>query len=75
MSVETEKRKRERDLKMGRNKSRRRRAIEKLRKEALGKETLPIASNVSFGQGPGRKSKIFGEIVNEAVRREGKRRR
>jgi len=65
--------KRERDLEMGRIRMRRRRAIEKLEREGLGKETLPIASSVSFGAGPGSKRKVFGEIVNEEVRGWGKR--
>jgi len=58
---------------MGRIRMRRRRAIEKLEREGLGKETLPIASSVSFGAGPGRKRKVFGEIVNEEVRGWGKK--
>ena len=65
--------KRERDLEMGRMRMRRRRAIERLERKGLGKETLPIASSVSFGAGPGRKRKVFGEIVNEEVRGWGKR--
>ena len=73
LTVEREKRKKERDLEMGRNRMRRRRAIEKLVKEGLGKETLPIASSVSFGAGPGRKRKVFGDVVNEAVERRVKR--
>jgi len=73
LTMEREKRKRERDLRMGRERMRRRRAIEKLEREGLGREMLPIASNVSFGAGPGRRMKVFGDIVNEAVRREGKR--
>jgi len=75
LAVERDRRKRERDLEMGRNRMRRRRAIEKLEREGLGRETLLIASSVSFGAGPGRKRKVFGEIVNEAVGREGKHRR
>jgi len=73
LTVERERRKRERDLNMGRERMRRRRAIEKLERKGLGRETLPIASNVSFGAGPGRRIKIFGEIVNQAVRKEGRR--
>ena len=73
LSSERMKAKRERDLEMGRIRMRRRRAIEKLEREGLGRETLPIASSVSFGAGPGRKRKVFGEIVNEAVRGWGKR--
>jgi len=67
--------KRKRDLEMGRIRMRRRRAIEKLEREGLGKETLPIASSVSFGAGPGRKRLVFGEIVNEAVKGWGKSKR
>jgi len=52
---------------MGRNRMRRRRVIEKLEREGLGRETLPIASSVSLGAGQGRKRKVFGEVVNEAV--------
>ena len=74
LTVERERRKRVRDLEMGRIRMRRRRAIEKLEREGLGKETLCIASSVSFGAGPGRKRKVFGDVVNEAVRRGGKRR-
>jgi len=51
--------KRERDLEMGRNRMRRRRVIERLEREGLGRETLPIASDVSFGAGPGSKRKVF----------------
>ena len=75
LTVEKEEEKRKRDLEMGRNRMRRRRAIEKLKREGLGKETLLIAGSVSFGAGPGRKRKVFGDIVNEAVEGEGKRRR
>ena len=67
LTGERARRKRKRDLEMGRNRMRRRRAIEKLEREGLGRETLPIASNVPLGAGPGRKRKVFGEVVNEAV--------
>jgi len=73
LTSERSKLKRERDLEMGRMRIKRWRAIKKLEEEGLGKETLPIASNVSFGAGPGRKRKVFGEVVNEMVRRWGKK--
>jgi len=69
-----EKEKRERDLRLGRERARRNRLLKKSKgEEGKGKcrEGIPIASVSSLGVYPGRRRKVLGELNDGGNRRKG----